>query len=210
MGYIKRNLLPDEEVEYSTNLHWIIFVGPLFILAIAAVFNGISDNAQDQDTKSTFAILNLILLFGSLISGLSAIVAYFTSEFGVTNQRVLIKVGLIRRDTFELLLNKVESFQVNQSILGRILGYGTIIISGTGGGKNTFHNIDDPLFLKNHVQQSAKEYEQRFSPNHPPALGKNKTVTSVADELHKLSNLMEQGILTEDEFEEQKRKLLEH
>ena len=178
-------------------------------MVIACAFISISGNTQDQGTKSTFVILGLILLFCSIVTGLSSVIAYFTSEFGVTNQRVLIKVGLIRRDTFELLLNKVESFQVNQTILGRILNYGTIIILGTGGGKNTFHNIDNPLELKNQVQQSAQEYEQRFSTNHPPALDKNKKVVSVADELQKLSDLMGQGILTEDEFEKQKRKLLE-
>jgi uncharacterized membrane protein YdbT with pleckstrin-like domain len=208
MGYITRNLLEDEEIEYSTKLHWVVFISPLFIFFVSCAFILIASDVQAQNLKSFFTIAGPVLLFFSIVTGLSTVIAYFTSEFGVTNQRVLIKVGLIRRDTFELLLNKVESFQVNQSILGRILDYGTIIILGTGGGKNTFHNIDDPLELKNQVQQSAKEYEQRFSTNHPPASDKNKKIVSVADELQKLSDLVKQGILTEDEFEEQKRKLL--
>lgn len=103
MSYIKRNLLQDEEIEHSTKLHWVTFISPLLILVTALAFISIGSNAQSQDTKSTFLILGSILLFCSIATGLSTIIAFFTSEFGVTNQRVLIKVGLIRRDTFELL-----------------------------------------------------------------------------------------------------------
>lgn len=209
MGYIEKNLLQGEDVIYRTSLHWIIYMNPLFLFAMGGTCFWWSGIEQNQDGKIIIVIAGSILLLVSIINGLTALIASFTSEFGVTNQRVLIKVGLIKRDTFELLLNKVESFQIKQTVLGRILSYGTILISGTGGGKDVFHNIDDPLVLKSRVQQSAKEYELYFSQSQTPALNEEKEVFSVADELRKLSDLMGQGILTEDEFEEQKRKLLD-
>jgi uncharacterized membrane protein YdbT with pleckstrin-like domain len=73
----------------------------------------------------------------------------------VTNRRVLIKVGFIRRHSLELLLPKVEGIAVDQGILGRILGYGTIIVTGTGGTKEPFRNIIAPMEFRKMVQQQT-------------------------------------------------------
>jgi uncharacterized membrane protein YdbT with pleckstrin-like domain len=77
-----------------------------------------------------------------------------SSEFAITNKRVLIKVGLVRRHSLELLLQKVEGIGVDQSILGRILGYGTITVSGVGGTKEAFRMISSPLEFRRQVQAS--------------------------------------------------------
>src|SRR5206468_6927850 len=78
-----------------------------------------------------------------------------TSEFAVTNKRVIVKVGLIRRDTLELLLSKVESIGVDQTVTGRIVGYGSIVVVGTGGTRETFKNIARPLDFRKQVQARA-------------------------------------------------------
>jgi uncharacterized membrane protein YdbT with pleckstrin-like domain len=80
----------------------------------------------------------------------------WTSEFAVTNRRVLIKVGLISRRTVELNLTKVESVAVDQGILGRILGYGTIIVIGTGGTRERFENISAPLAFRHAVNLATE------------------------------------------------------
>ena len=77
-----------------------------------------------------------------------------SSEFAITNKRVLIKVGLVRRHSLELLLQKVEGIGVDQSVMGRILGYGTITVSGVGGTKESFRMISDPLEFRRQVQAS--------------------------------------------------------
>ena len=79
-------------------------------------------------------------------------IARFTSEFGVTSKRVIIKVGLIQRRTLELLLRQVESIQVEQPILGRIFNYGSITLSGTRGVREVFHNIAAPLEFRRKIQ----------------------------------------------------------
>ena len=76
-----------------------------------------------------------------------------TSEFAITNKRIIIKVGLVSRRTLEMNLGKVESVNVDQSILGRILGYGTIIVIGTGGTKELFSDICAPLEFRRQFQQ---------------------------------------------------------
>ena len=77
----------------------------------------------------------------------------YTDEFGITNKRVIIKTGLIKRNTFEMNLSKIESINVDQSILGRILGYGTIEVIGTGGTKNIFYKIRQPLKFRKKFQE---------------------------------------------------------
>lgn len=84
---------------------------------------------------------------------ISPIIARKTSEFAVTNKRVIIKTGFISRRTIELNLSKIESVQVEQGILGRILGYGTIVLIGTGGTKEPFNSISDPLTFRKKFQE---------------------------------------------------------
>jgi len=76
-----------------------------------------------------------------------------TSEYAITNKRVIIKVGLISRRTLEMNLSKIESVNVNQSILARLLGYGSIVVIGTGGTREIFHNIAEPLVFRRKFQE---------------------------------------------------------
>ena len=84
---------------------------------------------------------------------IAPLIDYLTSEFAITNKRIIIKVGFISRRTLELNLSKVESVTVDQSILGRILGYGTITVIGTGGTKEPFGDIREPLDFRRQFQQ---------------------------------------------------------
>ena len=74
------------------------------------------------------------------------------SEFAVTNKRVLIKTGWIRRHSLEILLSKIEGIRVEQDVLGRMWDYGTIVVSGTGGSKEPFHRIAEPMLFRRRVQ----------------------------------------------------------
>jgi len=81
------------------------------------------------------------------------LIAINTSEFAITNKRVIIKIGLISRHTLEMNLSKIESVNVAQGIFGRLLGYGTIVIVGTGGTRETFPSISDPLLFRKKFQR---------------------------------------------------------
>jgi len=97
------------------------------------------------------------IIFFSLKSiltlGLYALYLRWVDEFVITNKRVVIKTGLISRKTLELNLSKIESVGVDQSIMGRLLGYGSINLVGTGGTNESFHIIDDPMEFRKKFQE---------------------------------------------------------
>lgn len=77
----------------------------------------------------------------------------YTDEFAITNKRVVIKTGLVSRKTIELNLNKIESVNVDQTIMGRIFGFGNITIIGIGGTRELFVNIRKPLEFRKKFQE---------------------------------------------------------
>ena len=100
--------------------------------------------------------ITFISLKGIFTLFIAPLIDYLTSEFAVTNKRIIIKTGFISRNTFEMNHSKIESINVIQSIPGRILGYGTIIIMGTGSTKEPFADIRDPMtFRKKFLEQQG-------------------------------------------------------
>lgn len=142
MSYVDSNLMNGEQVIYRAKLHWIVFAWPVIWLILAIIF-----------FISGVGSVGGICILLAIVTGLVSYINYATSEFGVTTKRVLVKVGLIRRASLEVLLSKVEGIQVNQGLLGRILGFGTVRVSGTGGTKDPFHKIAAPLQLRRQVQE---------------------------------------------------------
>lgn len=143
MGYIEDNLLPDESVVHKATLHWLIFWKAMLVMVI-----GLAVVAVEPTVGA------LVVALGLLMS-LPAWAAYKSSEFGVTTKRVIVKVGLIRRETLELLLRQVEAISVDQSIMGRIFNFGSVTLSGTGGVRGVFHNISAPLEFRRKIQGQA-------------------------------------------------------
>ncbi len=84
---------------------------------------------------------------------IAPLVDKYTDEFAITNKRVVIKTGLISRKTIELNLNKIESVNVDQTIFGRIFGFGSITIIGIGGTREAFVNIRKPLEFRKKFQE---------------------------------------------------------
>jgi membrane protein YdbS with pleckstrin-like domain len=142
-----------ERLVYSTRLHWAVFLPLYFWLAVAfGLF--VTKNATGITVGA------ILLIFAVIPLAITSLIARATSEFAVTNKRVLIKTGWIRRHSLETLLTKIESIRVEQSVLGRMLDYGTIIISGTGGSKEPFHKIAEPMIFRRRVQDQISVSEQ--------------------------------------------------
>ena len=129
-------------------MHWIVYLRGLIlaivglILILAPVGPGLS--------LATSIVGAIILLFG-LWSLAGAWIEQATTEIAVTTRRVIQKRGLIRRQTGEMNMEKVESVIVDQSILGRVLGYGSIVVRGTGSGIEGLHFIADPIALRSSI-----------------------------------------------------------
>jgi len=144
MSYIENNLMSGESVMYRAKLHWIVFLWPAIWLFIAL---SMLSGGGDAAAAGGGAIVIVI------ITGIFSYMNYSTCEFAITDKRVLAKVGFIRRNSIEVLLTKVEGIQVKQGILGRILGYGSIVVSGTGGSKDPFQKISAPLEFRRKAQE---------------------------------------------------------
>jgi uncharacterized membrane protein YdbT with pleckstrin-like domain len=115
--------------------------------------NLIKDERVELETTYHWIIfISLRALFTLFIAPM---IDRYTDEFAITNKRVIIKTGLISRKTFEMNHSKIESVNVDQSILGRILGYGTIGIVGSGGTREVFPNIKDPLAFRKKFQEMS-------------------------------------------------------
>ena len=140
MGYIEQNLLADEEIVYKARLHRMIFWKACALIILGAIFLLIQP------------ILGGVVIFIGFCGLLSPAIDYATSEFAVTNKRVIIKIGFLRRKTLELLLRHVETISVDQSVVGRLLDYGSVTLTGTGGVREVFHNIAAPLELRRRIQ----------------------------------------------------------
>jgi uncharacterized membrane protein YdbT with pleckstrin-like domain len=156
MSYIEKNLMIGERIMYRAKLHWIVFLWPIIWFVVAVL--SLTKYGNTEGGK----ILAGIFILLAIIMGIGSQIKYSTSEFGITNKRVIVKVGFIRRNSIEVLLSKVEGIQVNQGILGRILGYGSIVVSGTGGTKDPFRKISNPFeFRKKAQEQIAAVQESR-------------------------------------------------
>ena len=146
MGYIESNLLPGETVVQRARLHWIVFLKALavFVLGLGLLY---------FDPK----LIGLIVMAVGLVMAVPPWISRVSSEFGVTSKRVIIKVGVIQRRTLELLIRQVEAISVDQSLTGRMLNFGTITLTGTGGVRETFHNISNPLEFRRSIQSLSAE-----------------------------------------------------
>jgi uncharacterized membrane protein YdbT with pleckstrin-like domain len=151
MGYAERVLQPGETITYRARLHWIIYlVGMLLVvLAIALALGAV---ALKQDTIRIGLMLSAVIaLFLGLFQIVRAWIVAVNTEIIVTSRRVIYKTGFVSRNTVEMNLDKVESVLVQQSILGRMLDFGTVIIRGVGAGLEPVDNIAAPLELHRHV-----------------------------------------------------------
>lgn len=142
MSYVKNNLGPGEEVVYQGQTHWAIGL-PWFVLG-AFFLPGGADGA---------AIATVFFLVGAL----RIVLARLMYEYAITNRRVVMKRGIVFRDTVELNLGKVESASIKQGILGRILGYGILIVRGSGGTSGTYRYLARPLEFRRVLQETAHD-----------------------------------------------------
>jgi uncharacterized membrane protein YdbT with pleckstrin-like domain len=146
MSYIDGNLLAGERIVYRTSLHWKVFIVPvLFTVFILLPIVWLLANGTWSHYAWTPLIVALLVLAPAWIKRQS-------SDFAVTNKRVMMKVGVFGTRSVELLLSKVEAIAVHQTFGGRLFGYGDIVVTGSGGTREAFSGIQSPLEFRRAVQ----------------------------------------------------------
>jgi len=163
LSYVEKHLISGESVQYQTRLHWIVMLGhytSAVFFALLGIFILIVRLANLK-TASSPTSMYVGSLFCLVIAALFAGVGYVkrgATEMAVTNKRIIAKTGIADRRTIELLLSRVESITVDEPPLGRVLGYGTVIVRGIGGTPEVFERIQQPLRFREQVQsQLANE-----------------------------------------------------
>jgi uncharacterized membrane protein YdbT with pleckstrin-like domain len=170
MIYITKNLVEGETLIFETRHHWIVLLGPLlvslFLGLIGAEF--VIDSLEPKGSMSVVATevnsaigsQGMLAVGGALLLVAVIIFVYGlakrnATEMGVTNRRVLIKTGMASRRTLDMMLSKVESITVEQTFWGRILGYGSVMVRGTGGTPESFVMIAHPQEFRQSVQKQV-------------------------------------------------------
>lgn len=153
MSYVDTVLQPGEQVMARATLHWVIYLNGLLVLALALGVHVLAGYARSflagTDILAEFVALALAVLGGALM--LRAWFRQWGTEIAATNRRVIYKSGVISRRTVEMNMEQVELVQVEQSILGRLLGYGDLRVHGTGEGMEAIRMVADPLGLRSTI-----------------------------------------------------------
>jgi len=148
MSYVQRVLQPGEQVRHISSIHWIVYWPGVVValLAVVAYFLGETRLLPGvwRYTAYALALVAVVLLVRQWLFS-------WVTEIAVTDRRVIYKRGLIRRQTNEMNMDKVESVQIDQSVLGRILDYGDVKLLGTGEGFETLRTIANPIELRNSI-----------------------------------------------------------
>ena len=144
MSYVQKSLLPDETILFRTGKHLIIFYVPAIWAVIAIVFY-----FAHNPLVNKIAIVPAILM---LVTGFNQWLIYITAEFAITNKRIIMREGFFFRHMTELRLSTVSNMTVNQSLVGQMLGYGTLVVSPFGGVNDVFSEIAYPFEFQKAAQ----------------------------------------------------------
>jgi uncharacterized membrane protein YdbT with pleckstrin-like domain len=157
MSYIDRVLQPGESIVYASRLHWMIYLWGWLVLALGLL--GLLLLPWNS-LRGLFFYASLAVCAAGLGMLVVAWVKRVTTEIAVTNKRLIYKEGFISRRTMEMNLDKIESIDVNQTIPGRVLDFGTIVVRGTGSGLEPLTRIDSPIELRNSVMTMSSSATQ--------------------------------------------------
>ena len=149
MGYVDKNLMSGEVVLYEAIISWVNYLPSIFLFIVGILLIRL------------YSTIGYVIIIISVFNFFVAFITRWTTELVVTSKRVIHKTGLISRKTIELNHSKVESYYVEQSVLGRIFDFGTIVIHGTGGGKNPIRDVDNPLMFRNKAMEIIDTYQTR-------------------------------------------------
>lgn len=146
MGYVDKHLMSGEKIIYQTKLNWTEYIKGFVILILGILF---------MAGSGTFG--GFLIFVGLFILGLTYL-RISSSEFAVTDKRVLIKVGILKTQSLETMLNKIEGIHVEQGIIAKMVNSGSIVVKGTGGTNNPFSNIDKPFEFRSAVNEQISKF----------------------------------------------------
>ncbi len=210
MTFPKKNLNPGETVVLDMHPHWWYFAEPAFAL-LGSITLGVLVLTIDNEgsTKTALSYLSIAALVGSAVWLVLRYVKWVTTNFVLTSNRVIFRSGIIAKRGVEIPINRVNNVNFNQTIFERLVGAGDLLIeSGGEEGQSRYTDIRHPDEVQRMIHVQLQASQDRMSPGYagsqplPPPL-------DVADQLERLEAMLQRGTLSREEFESQKRKLLD-
>jgi uncharacterized membrane protein YdbT with pleckstrin-like domain len=158
MDYLNKALMNGERIIYRSRPHWVLFLPALVWFGITLVFSYLIPKNVQMMTQillnlSPYQIIMLATMIITVLVFVSGYINFAFTEFTITNKRILMKTGLIQRNIVEILLTRVESIIINQNVGGRLLDYGSITLVGTGGSRDPFNFVPQPLKFRSYLEQ---------------------------------------------------------
>jgi uncharacterized membrane protein YdbT with pleckstrin-like domain len=154
MSYVQKNLLPGETILYTGRLHWIVYAKPMLVVLLGVAVIVASPFAPNLPKLWIWGGVAVVV---GLLAALPILISVWSTELVVTSVRVVAKHGVISRTTMEMLHKRIESISVHQSIPGRLLNFGTLVLQGTGGGREGIPTIAHPLEFRNAAMAAQSE-----------------------------------------------------
>lgn len=205
MPFRRRLLESHEEVVVDLHPHWWYFATPISVLVGAIVLGVSTLTMTDGSVRTGLTWASIVLIGLGVLWTLSRYARWATTHFVVTSERVIFRTGIIAKSGIELPLARISTVHFSQSILQRLVGAGDLVVeSGAEDGQQRFTDIRNPAGIQRaiHVQKAASEDDRSSDPARP-----QRQVT--VEQLEKLEGMLERGTLTPEEFEMQKRRLLD-
>jgi hypothetical protein len=204
MKYVDRMLATDEHVVRISHDHWIVLLPAILvdgIISLAIVGLSIAAIALGP---TVIPILALVLLLIPMAHLLWRIWVWWSRQYVITSRRIIQISGMVNKRVSDTLLEKINDIVTEQSAMGRMFGYGDVeIIAGSESGIDVFYRLADPVGFKRDI------LDQQPAGGLPTAKDDQEDADSVPDLIAELDELRKKGLLTDAEFEEKKRKLLD-
>jgi len=136
--------MTDSNVVYQARLHWVLFFWPVVLLCVT-VYTGLTFEPLYQ--------VSIFIAFFALVWLLTIWVTYLFSSLTIKKTQVILRTGILVRQTIDIPLNKIESIDIRQSILGSMFHYGALVITGTGGTRQMVNYLNRPLTCRRYIEQ---------------------------------------------------------
>jgi membrane protein YdbS with pleckstrin-like domain len=214
MAYSKKNLNPGETVALDMHPHWWYFAEPAGVLLLS-IIGGILVLTQDDD--GAWKVLRLVVLALVVASAIWLIVRYLkwvTTHFVITSHRLMFQTGIIGKSGIQIPLERVNNVNFNQSVFERILGAGDLLIeSGGEDGQSRYTDIRHPDRVQRLIHAQMEGLARRHAgyvrgDGGVDARGAPMGTNDLTDQLERLEGMMQRGTLSPEEFEAQKRRVL--
>lgn len=209
VGYPSRYLNDHETIAVDLHPHWSHFARPVAVLS-AAILLGVMTPVMFAAGSWGRSLTGWVALVGIAWGSAWTVIRYIswvTSNFVVTNHRIIYRSGWLRKHGIDIPLDRVNNVMISQSLTERIIGAGDLLIESAGeSGQQRFSDIRAPMRVQNQIYAQIQIDKQRFFSGQTSGSAPS---SDVASQLERLEGLLERGALTREEFDSQKRRLLE-